>query len=174
MKFELKNNRNGKEIKEFLTEVEVTKTDSELIFDFVCKNSKFFSACDEYNGPVFDGDACEAFICTEEDYWYYEIEVAPNNCVFLNKIHNLGVGEYEPYPIEENFVKSQVEFLSDTDYRVKFSVPLDKINYDAKKGIKYNLFRIETEGGFTDKNLLALNPTLCDTYHKFESFIELK
>jgi hypothetical protein len=96
------------------------------------------------------------------------------DCVFLNKIHNLGVGEYEPYPIEENFVKSEVEFLSDTDYRVKFSVPLDKINYNPEKGIKYNLFRIETEGGFTDKNLLALNPTLCDTYHKFESFIELK
>ena len=174
MKFELKNNRTGKDIKEFLTEVEVIKTEKELIFDFVCKNSKFFSACNEYNGPVFDGDVCEAFICTEEDYWYYEIEVAPNNCVFLNKIHNLGVGEYEPYPIDENFVKSEVEFLSDTDYRVKFSVPLDKINYNPEKGIKYNLFRIETEGGFTDKNLLALNPTLCDTYHKFESFVELK
>lgn len=127
MRFELKENRAGGEIKDFLTTVDVVKNEKELTFEFFCKNSQFYSACDEYNGPIFDGDVCEAFICSEEDYWYYEIEVAPNGCVFLNKIHNLGVGKYEAFPIETNFVKSEVEILSDTDYRVKFSVPLDKI-----------------------------------------------
>jgi len=53
-------------------------------------------------------------------------------------------------------------------------VPLDKIGYDENKGILFNAFRIETEGGIPEKNLLALNPTLCDTFHNNEYLIELK
>ncbi len=176
MKFELKNSRTGKDIKEFLTIVDMVKTDTELSFEFICKNSQFFSACNEYNGPIFDGDVCEAFLCTSGDTsWYYEIEVAPNNCVFLSKIHNLGNGEFKEFHIDEkdNFIKSEVEFLSDTDYRLKFSLPLNKIGYDEKIGILGNIYRIETEGGITDKNLLAANPTMCDTFHTPSKFIKL-
>ena len=176
MKYELFNSRTGKEIKEFYTTVDVIKTEKELVFEFICKNSQFFSADDKYNGPIFDGDVCEAFICAGEDITrYYEIEVAPNNCKFLNKVHNLGNGNLKltPIPEEECFLKSEVEKLSDTDYRLKFSIPLDKIGYDEKIGIRYNAYRIETEGGITDKNLLALKPTLCDTFHKPEFFIKL-
>ena len=65
MRFELKENRAGGEIKDFLTTVDVIKSDKDLTFEFYCKNSKFFSASNEYNGPIFDGDVCEAFICSE-------------------------------------------------------------------------------------------------------------
>ena len=90
-------------------------------------------------------------------------------------MHNLGDANLEQYPIPENecFLESEFEKLSDTDYRIKFSVPLDKIGYNEKIGIRYNAYRIETEGGITDKNLLALNPTLSDTFHKPEFFIKL-
>ena len=177
MKYELFNSRTGEPIKEFYTTVDVVKTEKELVFEFICKNSQFFRADDKYNGPIFSGDVCEAFICTGKDLgWYYEIEVAPNNCKFLYKMHNLGDGNLEMFPIpeEECFLYSEFEKLSDTDYRIKFSLPLDKIGYDEKVGIRYNAYRIETEGGITDKNLLALNPTLCDSFHKPESFIKLK
>ncbi len=175
MKIQLKNSRTGKEINEFLTTVEIIKTENELSFEFICKNSKFYSACSEYNGPLFDGDVCEAFLCTSGDSsHYYEIEIAPNNYVFLSKIYNDGNSYKEMHiPEEENFVKSEVEILNDTDYRVKFSVPLDKIGYDEKVGIIGNIYRIETEGGFTDKNLLAYNPTMCDTFHKPEFFVKI-
>ena len=173
---QLKNSRTGKEIPEFETTLEIVMTDTELSFEFFCKNSKFFSASNEYNGPLFDGDVCEAFICTGDDIMkYYEIEVAPNNCVFLNKMTNLGPGKYDAEPVSEseNFLKTEVE-IKGNDYRLKFSMPLDKIGYDKAKGIRFNAFRIETEGGFTDRNLLALSPTMCDTFHVPSAFIELK
>lgn len=173
--FELKNNRTGEEIPEFKTTVEVTFTDKELIFDFFCKNSKFYSATDKYNGPLYDGDVCEAFICTGGDITkYYEIEVAPNNCAFLEKITNLhNDNNVIEDPIEENFLTTEIELLGN-DYRCKFSVPLDKIGYDENVGILLNIFRIETEGGYSDKNLLAVNPTLQDGFHRPAFFFELK
>ena len=91
--YELKNNTTGGDMPDFKTTVEVTMTDTDLIFEFDCKNSKFFSASDKYNGPLFNGDVCEAFICTDGSRkFYYEIEVAPNNVVFLYKMENLGIG----------------------------------------------------------------------------------
>lgn len=172
MKFELKENMTGAEIKDFHTVVEIKKEGNDLSFEFFCKNSQFFSADDKYNGPLYDGDVCEAFLCTSGDTsYYYEIEVSPNNCVFLARIYN--DGEYHVTFIDDNFIKSEVEFLNETDYRLKFSVPLDKIGYNEKIGILGNVYRIETEGGFTDKNLLALSPTMCDTFHTPSSFVKI-
>jgi len=173
--YTLKDNRTGKDLPEFATSVEITMTDELLIFDFDCKNSQFFSASNEYNGPLFDGDVCEAFICTSADQnIYYEIEVAPNGQVFLNKVKNNGGGgqTIDLFPIEENFVKTKVEF-NGKDYKLQFSVPLDKIGYDEKVGIKCNVLRIETEGGITDKNLLAVSPTLISDFHYPEFFFKL-
>lgn len=175
MKYQLKNCRTGEEIPQFYTTVEVVRTKTHLIFDFYCKNSKLFSFDHKYNAPIYQGDVCEAFICTSGDITdYYEIEVAPNNCQFLCKIKNNGNNNLILLPIleQDNFLESNVEIIGN-DYKLKFSVPLDKIGYDEKVGIKYNAYRIETEGGITDKNLLALNPTLCNTFHVPEKFIDL-
>lgn len=172
---QLKNSRTGED-SEYTTSVEITLTDTDLTFEFFCKNSKFYSADDKYNGPIFDGDVCEAFISTDGTINnYYEIEIAPNNTVFLNKIYNPGGGDFHTFPIDEkdNFITSEVE-IKGNDYRVKFSMPLDKIGYTKEKGILFNAYRIETEGGHTDLHLLALNPTMCDTFHMSEYFIELK
>lgn len=177
--YELKNNRTGEAIPAFATTVEVTLTDKELIFEFYSKNSKFFSACSEYNGPLFDGDVCEAFICTGADLTrYYEIEVAPNGCMFLEKIINK-MNPNDPNdvieePIEDCFLTSEVRLVSENDYTVKFSMPLEKIGYNKNQTIRFNAFRIETEGGIPDKNLFALNPTLRDKFHCPQYFIELK
>ena len=172
--YQLKNNRTGEDIPQFQTEVVVTLTKTHLTFEFDCKNSMLYSATDIYNGPVFDGDACEAFICTDGSRkFYYEFEVAPNNTVFINKIINNGVGIIETIPIDENFLISSVE-INGNDYKVKFSIPLDKIDFNKDVGILYNIFRIETEGGITDKNLLSANPTLNDTFHDSSFFFELK
>ena len=171
----LKENYTGKVIPELETNVEIVMTDTELSFEFFCKKSQFFSAGDTYNAPLFDGDVCEAFICAGGDIkYYYEIEVAPNGSIFLYKMHNLARGELEetPVPESENFVKSEVERFGD-DYRLKFSMPLDKIGYDPKVGIMFNAFRIETEGGHTDMHLMSLNPTRCETFHCPEFFVKL-
>ena len=62
-------------------------------------------------------------------------------------------------PIEKSFLNSKVQKIGN-DYKVKFSIPLDKIWINEKGCVVMNAFRIETEGGFADKNLLALSPTL--------------
>ncbi len=173
-RYELKNSRTGESIPEFKTIVDVTLTDTEITFEFDCKNSKFFSAHDTYNSDLWEGDVCEAFICTDGTRkFYYEIEVAPNNAVFLKYIENRGAGKIIENEIKENFVKSEVQ-LNGNDYKLKFSLPLDKIGFSKEKGILYNIFRIETEGGIQDKNLLAMNPTLCPTFHNNDYFVELK
>ncbi len=173
-RYVLRENITGKDIKDFVTILDVTLTDTHIEFEFDCKNSQFYSAYDKYNAPIWEGDVCEAFICTNgKKDLYYEIEIAPNNTVFLKRMKYLGVGEIEEFDIEENFIDSKVELIGN-DYKVKFSVPLDKIGYDENKGILFNAFRIETEGGIQEKNLFALNPTLCDTFHNNEFFVELK
>lgn len=172
----LKENYTGNDLPEFATTVEITLTDTELIFNFNCKNSQMFSAGNKYNDPIFDGDVCEAFISVDGTINnYYEIEVAPNNTLFLNKVKNPGQGQFEltPVPESECFVESKVDIMGN-DYRVIFKVLLDKIGYSKEKGILFNAFRIETENGHTDLHLLALNPTLCEMFHMSEYFVELK
>jgi len=171
----LKENYTAKVIPELETTVEIVMTETDLSFEFFCKKSQFFSAGDTYNAPLFDGDVCEAFICTSGNIKdYYEIEVAPNGCIFLYKMHNIerGVCDETPVPLSENFVKSEVERFGD-DYRLKFSMSLDKIGYDPKVGILFNAFRIETEGGHTDMHLMSFNPTKCETFHCPEYFVKL-
>ena len=180
--FELKNNRTREEIDNFKTTLKVTMSETHLTFDFYCKNSKHFSAGVNFNDPVYNGDVCEAFICADEDlYWYYEIEVAPNNCQFLMKMNykeKVVDGKVtsdiamNPISLEDNFLSSNVEIIGN-DYKLSFSLPLDKIGYKPEVGIRFNAFRIETEGGETDKNLIALNPTMCSTFHVPTCFIKL-
>ncbi len=179
MKYKLKNSRTGQEIPEFNTEVNVTFTEKEVVFEFYCENSKLYSASNIYNDSIYRGDVCEVFICTNEDRkTYYEVEIAPNGTEFLYKMTYQGFNKEkdEPIliaePIAESFLNSKVEVCGN-NYKVKFSVPLEKVWYDKKRGVILNIFRIETEGGYTDKNLLALSPTLCDKFHHPEFFVEI-
>lgn len=185
MIYELKNCRTGERIDEFKTTVEILIVDNKyLTFKFDCKNSRLFSANDKRNSNIYDGDVCEAFICTGEDVnVYYEVEVSPNNCQFLMKMTNLGTEingdkvklniKKEPVSDEDNFLISKVE-KNGSDYKVEFSLPLDKIGYDEQIGIRLNAYRIETEGGETNKHLLALNPTLVPSFHIPEKFVKIE
>lgn len=176
MKFELLNCETG-EKSPFYTQAEIWLDDKNLNVEFYCKNAQMFSYSDKYNDRLYMGDVCEAFICTGTDrHQYYEIEVAPNNTVFLIKVHyypNDPEVAKEFIPIEECFVTSSVERF-DGEYKCKFSVPLDKIGYDKSRGIWFNLYRIETEGGIPEKNLLAANPTLRHRFHEPAFFMKLK
>ena len=170
--FILKDNRTGKDIPEFLTKVDVSITDKDIIFEFDCKNTKFYSFCEGYNSDLWRGDVCEAYICTDGSREnYFEIQIAPNNSNYCSRVYNPD-GNFQTTLVDKNPITSTVEKLGD-DYKVKFSLPLDFIGYDKKKGILLNIFRIETEGGIQDKNLLALSPTLCNTYHRPEFFVKL-
>lgn len=180
MKFKLKNNRTGKDIPEFETDLEITFDETHINFEFYSKNSKFFCVSDKYNAALADGgDVCEVFICIDESKTkYYEVEISPNGAEFLYLMTYKGFDETidEPLlievPIEKSFLNSKVEIVGN-DYKVNFSIPLDKVWVNRKGCVVLNAFRIETEGGIPDKNLLALNPTLCNKFHHPEFFVEI-
>ena len=50
-------------------------------------------------------------------------------------------------------------------YIVKIEIPREII---PTKNIKFNAFRIDTDGGKENAHLFALHPTLCKTFHKKE------
>ena len=171
MIYNLKDNRTGKETK-FTTTVDVKLLDKTIVFDFNCKDSDFYCANEGYNTNLYDGDVCEAFICVDGSREnYFELEVAPNNSVFFKRVHNPKSGKRTSFEMV-NSVKSSVT-KNGRDYTVHLEVPLSSLGWDEKTRIIFNAYRIETEGGETNKNLLAVNPTLSDTYHKPEFFIEL-
>lgn len=171
MKITLKDNRTGGEAV-YKTTVEVVLDEKYVTFLFDCRNSKMNSAYEGYNTNLYEGDVCEAFICTDGSRRiYYEIEVAPNNSVFFKRVENYGEGRRKSYPMQ-NTVASFVEIDGD-DYKVQFSVPLKDIGYNKEKGIFFNAYRVDTDGVESDRHLFAANPTLSNTFHKPEFFIEL-
>ena len=70
-----------------------------------------------------------------------------------------------------NSLSTAVEITKE-GYNVEIIIPFALIG--EAKPLRFNAFRIETEGGIRDKNLLAANPTLCKTFHKPESFMKFE
>ncbi len=170
MKAYLRENVTGEKTP-FTTILDYSKIGNSLRFKFTCENSKLFSAFKGYNEPIYRGDVCEVFICTGENLKeYYEIEVAPNGAVFFAKIVNEN-GLNVTY-LEQTFTAS-VE-ITEIGYNVEIIIPCDAIGVREGVPIRFNAYRIETEGGVPNKNLLALSPTLVPRFHVPEKFIVLE
>lgn len=170
MKAFLKDNRTGEDTP-FKTEIEYERRENGLFFAFDCENSKLFSACDEDNAPIYKGDVAEVFICACGDRRkYFELEVAPNGKVFFAKILNKDGIHIEL--LNPKSIKAEA-FLRENGYSVNIFVPNEVIGVKKFGEVVFNAFRIETEGGEPEKNLLALSPTLCGTFHMPQFFIDI-
>ena len=155
----------------FTTVLNYFRVGRELHFKFTCENSKLFSAYNGYNEPIYRGDVCEVFLCTGGDLKeYYEIEVAPNGSVFFAKIVNDN-GLHTSFL--EQCLKTSVE-ITEVGYNVEIVVPCDAIEIKDDMPIMFNAFRIETEGGHENRNLLALSPTLVPFFHVPEKFVKFE
>lgn len=148
------------------TELNIKREGDELIFTFLAYNSAFYSAGKKYNDPIYDGSVVEVFLSYGIKNHYYEIEVAPNGTVFLADIENINNHTKINF-INDCFIKSSVKKEAN-NYLVTISFPLNKIKTEEPK---FNAFRIE----FVDNKqyLYALNPTMCDSFHRMEAFIDL-
>lgn len=168
MKAYLKENVTGEKTP-FTTVLHYSRVGNELHFKFVCENSKLYSAYNGYNEPIYKGDVCEVFLCTSGNIKeYYEIEVAPNGAVFFAKIVN---DNGMQTTFLENLIKTSVE-ITDIGYDVEIVIPCDVVGVRKDEPIMFNAFRIETEGGHENRNLLALSPTLVPRFHVPEKFIK--
>lgn len=160
----LLNNFNGN-IAKPQTLVKVEKREHKLIFYFEAYNSSLYSYSKENNSELWRACVCEAFLDLGDDF-YYEFEVAPNGANFVAKIKNREVEFFKQY-----FFNSTSKIIGDS-YFVKMTIDLEKLGFCDKK-IKYNCFRVEVKPNEKEQNLSALNPTLCETFHVKEKFIEL-
>ena len=158
----LLDNRTGKEI---LPETLVTykKDNNVLFFEFNAKDSSLNSYSNKDNDEIWRGDVVEVFLDLGDDF-YYEFEVAPNGATFVAKIID-GKSLF----IKNNFFKSEA-IIKGNNYQVAMVIDLSK--FINPKSIKFNMFRIETKGIKQDYILQALSPTLSNTFHVRDKFIE--
>ena len=165
----LKNNRTGEKTP-FKTTLRYSMKGEMLAFFFDCEKSECFSAYSDDNEPIYLGDVAELFLGVGENpQKYFEIEVAPNGAVFFAEITNDG-DEKKVKFLPTDTITAETE-RTESGYKVSVFVP-ERIFGNLKgRKIYFNAFRIETEGGETEKNLIALNPTLNDTFHVPDKFI---
>ena len=162
----LKDNLTGEKTP-YLTIVEYGRVGNSLRFKFTCSDSKLFSAYSEHNEPIYRGDVVEVFICTGKDISeYYELEVAPNGATFFAKVKNKN-GLHLTF-LDKTFT-SKVE-ITEKGYDVEIIIPFKSIEV-GEEPIRFNAYRIETEGGHENLHLLALNPTMQPLFHVPEKFI---
>lgn len=170
MKTYLKNNYTGEETP-FKTVLDYGRYDGGLYFDFDCENSRLFSAYDKDNEPIYKGDVVELFICVGGDRRkYFEIEVAPNGAVFFAAIRN--ENGLHAKMLDTKSLAAKVT-LREGGYRVEIKVPFAALGANGFGETVFNAYRIETEGGVPEKNLLALSPTLCGSFHMPQFFVPL-
>lgn len=68
------------------------------------------------------------------------------------------------------FFQSEAKIVKDS-YEVRMSIDLSRLG--VIKSLKFNAFRIETKGIKSDLILQAYSPTLSNTFHVKECFIEM-
>ena len=164
----LKENITGKKAI-YDTDISFEIIDKVIYLDFVARHSKLFSFSDKYNDALYNGDACEIFVDYGNKTHYLEIEVAPNNTLFIALVDKI---DKSLTFLDNTFVKSHTETHLD-GYKANLKIDLKALSKDVKS-IKYNIFRIETDGGEANAHLFALNPTLCGTFHVQEKFLEIE
>lgn len=171
MKYWMKNNHTGGAAA-YESTVEITEKDGLLTFFFTARHSGYYAPYKLYNENHYEGDVCEVMIGSSADRrTYYEIEVSPENGLFLAKVTNDGFDAagaplltLDYVPADACFVKSAVEKTAE-GYTVTVTLPKEKI-LCGDGPIFFNTFRIDTDGGAEmDRHLITLFPTLCPTFH---------
>lgn len=172
MKYTLKENITGS-TSSFTTNLTITRNNNIIEFNFECHNSLMFNAGSNLNDSLYNGDVVEIFITNDKTlHTYYEFEVSPNNSHFNSLIKNDLKGHFENILLDDLFISNVI--IDDNNYSVKMIIDLEKLNINCNDTILFNAFRIETEGGIINKNLLSLSPTLSNTFHDPKSFIILE
>lgn len=173
----MKDNRTGGKAA-YDTRVDISEKDGEIIFRFSASHSSLHCTRKRYNGIHSTGDACEVLIGSDPTRSeYYEIEINPQNKLMVAKMSYLGVdASGNPVlkigfvPKKECFVRSEVKVSGDS-YTAALYVRKDKVSAQGEP--YFNAYRLETDGGETDKHLFALNPTMCGKFHVPARYVRL-
>ena len=170
MKYLLRNNRDGTAAV-YETTVDVSQDERYVYFDFVAEHSSCYCPYGNYNDIHSCGDAVELLIGTDPARkTYYELEVNPDNAKMLAK---MTVTELDG----DGAAKLKIDFIDENDcffrstarktnggYAVNIVIDKVRLNMPVEQ-IYFNAYRLETDGGETEKHLFAINPTKCGKFH---------
>lgn len=170
MLYHLVNTVDGSETP-FVTSLDCSREGNVLLFRFSAENSRLFSYSDKDNDELYRGDVVEVFFRTGSDpNRYYELEVAPNGAVLF------GAVEYYRRRISFKLLPRMFDVEVEREksgYKAFIRIDLDRFGGETGE-VWFNAFRIETEGGTPEKNLLALSPTMCRKFHRPKAFVKLQ
>ena len=179
MKYLLRNNRDGTAAV-YETTVDVSQDEQYVYFDFVAEHSSCYCPYANYNDIHSCGDAVELLIGTDPARkTYYELEVNPDNAKMLAK---MTVTELDG----DGAAKLQIDFINENDcffrstarktnggYAVNIVIDKVRLNMPVEQ-IYFNAYRLETDGGETEKHLFAINPTKCGKFHVPTRYVMLR
>lgn len=178
MKYDLKETETGG-APEFATTVDITESNGTIKFSFECEHTKCFCPFEgKYNELHSVGDVCEVFIGSDPTRTtYYEMELSPKGDFMLAKMRYNGDDE-QGVPIldigyvDDCFVQTSAR-LTEKGYECTMEFDIKDI-LCGEGEVFFNCFRIETDGGTTNRRLSALNPTRRRRFHTPKYYISLK
>ena len=142
--------------------------EAEFFFDVT--DADLISPFQEDNEDIWQGDAVEVFLSPDGSLSrYYELEVSPFGVRFWGEVTIAG-GEKRLKKLPPPF-EAEVSRTSD-GYAVHIRLPLAAMQRYDRTAVMLNAFRLDkhTDGR---QGLYALNPTLCETFHKPEYFLKI-
>ena len=162
MEYILKDNLTGKP-SPIWTKFSIIRDNHHIRCSFEAHDSSLNSFSNTDNDELYKGDVVELFLDIGEKDAYLEIEVAPNGAKFVANIINRKINLLNPDIIKSTSV------IKENNYFVDIDIDLSK--FKVIEPIRFNAYRIETKGIKRDYILLAVNPTLTDSFHVRDRFI---
>ena len=121
------------------------------------------------NEDIWQDDAVEVFVSPDGDRKkYLELEVSPYGVRFFGEVCNEDGKTPKLKKVDPMFSASAAE--TEGGYRVTIRIPYSSMKgYDAKKCV-LNAFRLDKKADGIQL-LYALNPTLCESFHRPAYFV---
>lgn len=152
------------------------KTSIALLFDsdnylhiyFECFNNMYTAFNDMYshNDPLYNQEVFEIFIGEgfEDCKNYLEVEINPNNAIWIGKIHNpnnsnIGI-ENTPITYENSGITHEVSIENNT-WKGHLTIPMGLVSANEASEYRLNFFRIVATKQPNEKNWIG-NESTCD------------
>ena len=143
----------------------------EAEFFFGVRDEDVISPFQEDNEDIWQGDAVEVFLSPDGNpEHYFELEVSPLGVRFWGEVTFSG-GEKRlkklPPPFRADAARTQ------EGYVVQIKLPLAAMRGYDRAAVMLNAFRLDKKADDRQK-LYALNPTLCESFHKPQKFSKVQ
>jgi len=163
-----KHSTNGEAV-DFETNVSLKSDNEYLHITFECLQDDFVKENNMviHNDPLYNQEVFEVFISpgNEDSKHYLEIEINPNNALWVGTINNPTLGE-ETQTLEGMVSHDDAGIVheaikSENSWNGKLSIPWKLIGKDAKGQYRINFYRIRSNQTHSDANW-ACDSETCD------------